>query len=78
MKFSPMNLPRRLFLLVAVFALLAQTLLALPALAQEYPNRPIRILIPFPPGSPAALAGFIESEIGQWNKAIAAAGLKAE
>ncbi len=29
-------------------------------------------------GSPAALAGFIASEIGQWNKAIAAAGLKAE
>ena len=29
-------------------------------------------------GSPAALAGFIASEIEQWNKAIAAAGLKAE
>ena len=29
-------------------------------------------------GSPAALAGFIASETEQWNKAIAAAGLKAE
>jgi len=55
MESSPMNLPRRLFLLVAVFTLLAQTLLAPPALAQEYPNRPIRILIPFPPGSAADL-----------------------
>lgn len=40
---------------LAAVALAASALMALPALAQDYPIRPIRILIPFPPGSAADL-----------------------
>ena len=50
-----MKLRKRLFPLLALFTLGSPALLALPASAQEYPNRPMRILIPFPPGSAADL-----------------------
>ncbi|MFN0160799.1 MAG: Bug family tripartite tricarboxylate transporter substrate binding protein [Burkholderiales bacterium] len=44
-------------LMLAALALLAGAAMTLcaPASAQDYPNRPIRILIPFPPGSAADL-----------------------
>lgn len=31
-------------------ALMATTLLSLPALAQDFPNRAVRIVVPWPPG----------------------------
>ena len=46
-----MKLRNRLFPPLARFTLVAAILFPLPATAQDYPNRPIRILIPFPPGS---------------------------
>jgi len=36
----------RVALLVAAVVLAA----AMPALAQDYPNRPIRFIVPYPPG----------------------------
>jgi tripartite-type tricarboxylate transporter receptor subunit TctC len=38
-----------------VIALLAAALLAVPALAQQYPAKPIRFVIAFPPGGPSDL-----------------------
>lgn len=32
------------------FLIIFMTMLALPVLAQDYPNRPIRFIVPFPPG----------------------------
>ncbi len=34
-----------------LFGLLAAALLTLPAQAQEYPNRPLRFIVPYPPGA---------------------------
>ncbi len=39
---------RRIFTLVVVFAATFSTLVA----AQDYPNRPVRVVVPYPPGGP--------------------------
>src|SRR4029078_13022774 len=42
----------------------AAALLAIPAGAQqEYPNRPIRLIVPYPPGGPTDLIGRVVSEL---------------
>jgi len=51
-------------------AILATPLLAAPALAQSWPTRPVRILIPYPPGGPTDIAGRVfaaglQAELGQ-------------
>src|SRR5688572_1638310 len=38
-------------------------LAALPALAQGYPNRPIRMIVPYPPGGPTDIMGRLTSEV---------------
>ena len=41
---------------IAVFAA-ACTLLSVPAVAQNYPAKPIRIIVPYPPGIPVLVPG---------------------
>ena len=53
-----------------VFLLLAAVLFPALALAQAYPNKPVRIIVPFPPGGPAdifgrGLAQGMSAELGQ-------------
>jgi len=46
----------------ALFALLAASLLALPAAAQNYPSRPVRIVIPLSPGGTTDVPGRIVAQ----------------
>src|SRR5678815_114752 len=51
----------RLGLLIAAF-----TALAMPAVAQSWPTRPVRIVVPFGPGGPADIyARVIGQELGE-------------
>ena len=50
-------------------ALLGATL-AMPALAQDWPSRPVRCIVPYPPGGPTDLVGRVvaqraQQELGQ-------------
>jgi tripartite-type tricarboxylate transporter receptor subunit TctC len=47
----------RLFVRLVAGALLATSLAASPAFAQSYPNRPVRLIVPFPAGGPADVLG---------------------
>ena len=41
------------------------TVLAMPALAQEWPSRPVRVVIPYPPGGPTDLIGRVVAQRAQ-------------
>lgn len=41
------------------------TVLAVPALAQEWPSRPVRVVIPYPPGGPTDLIGRVVAQRAQ-------------
>jgi len=62
--------PRFAALLVGLAATLASTLASTPALAQGFPNKPIRIVVPVPPGSATdsiarTLGASVSAAIGQ-------------
>jgi tripartite-type tricarboxylate transporter receptor subunit TctC len=42
-------------------AVMAGTLMPLPSFAQSYPSRPVRFIIPFPPGGPTDILGRVVS-----------------
>ena len=56
-----MKLPRRKFLHLAAGA--ALPILSRSARAQTYPTRPVRIIVPFPPGGGTDITARL---IGQW------------
>jgi tripartite-type tricarboxylate transporter receptor subunit TctC len=56
--------------IILLIASLCAVALGTPALAQSYPSKPIRLILPFPPGSPSDMVGRtigqkIASQIGQ-------------
>jgi tripartite-type tricarboxylate transporter receptor subunit TctC len=49
---------------IAVLASGAWSLLAVPAFAQhDYPNKPIRMIVPYPPGGPTDIIGRVTSSV---------------
>ena len=50
-------------ILVATLAALLSVCGAIPALAQSYPNRPITLIVPFPPGGSTTIMARIISDI---------------
>ena len=59
MLLSSMTLRRRLVIPFAAFAALAAASMAAPAFAQDYPNKPIKLIIPYPPGGATDVIGRI-------------------
>jgi tripartite-type tricarboxylate transporter receptor subunit TctC len=59
--------PPRLALALAATVLAAPTLLATPCLAQDYPTRPIKIIVPFGAGGPADVTARLIGNVLQEN-----------
>src|ERR1700694_3286200 len=59
--------PPRLALALAATLLAAPTLLTTPCLAQDYPTRPIKIIVPFGAGGPADVTARLIGNVLQEN-----------
>src|SRR5262245_7493479 len=57
-----MDRARRGFIVMRWFALLMAALLVSPAAAQEWPNRTIRVIVPYPAGGPADFMGRLAAQ----------------
>lgn len=53
--------PRFIADALLIVAVMAGTLMPLPSFAQSYPSRPVRFIIPFPPGGPTDILGRVVS-----------------
>ena len=52
-------------MLKPLFAVVCALTIAVPALAQDYPNKPIRIIVPFGPGGGGDIVGRIFGQVLQ-------------
>src|SRR3954467_6228337 len=59
MQNNPHPISRRRHLIVAGILALACSMLPHAVLAQDYPTRPIQIVVPYPPGGTAGLMGHL-------------------
>jgi tripartite-type tricarboxylate transporter receptor subunit TctC len=60
---------------LAAFLALCATLIASDAALAEYPDRPIRLLVPFPAGD-AEFSALIRAEIAQWREFANSASIR--
>lgn len=64
---------------------------SLPAAQSDYPNKPVRFIVPFPPGGNVDLmaraigqklsenfGSFIKTEVAKWAKVVKIAGIRLE
>ena len=46
--------------------------------AQTFPSKPLRIIVPFPPGTPEQFGALLQSESARYAKVVREAGIKAD
>jgi len=66
------NKPKRALITLAVFGIASLSVLV--AVAQSYPDRPIRLVVPFSAGGPNGLIGRPLTEVGGMSPRLACAG----